>query len=382
MKRKSVLGIAATVLLLCGLIRGAAAQSFGVPVYAKAPAAAPVRLAAKADTTYVEDFNEDRVVDLQDVIWLSRNGMVDSAHTRLDYHRDGKFDLLDVMTLMVNILQGNLSMVIHGGDGIYPLMGRVMEGAVGLSGVHIYVRGAGLDTTFLTNNLGMFQLDGLKNGEYVVRAARGNYKITPDSLNVTINGDTLMIPNITAVYSGFGVLGKVTADSLGLPMVNIRAQGVGIDTTVVSDGAGKYRIIGLPAGSYVLRPSREYYTFTPDSLLISLGAGQTVDAPEIKAKFNNPTQVNLHKISGKITCSSGGLSNILVYLYDSTGKQIHSLTDQTGTFYFLVPDGRYTIIPMSYIGYAYNPISWETTVGGYDLSGMIFYMYGVENPVP
>ncbi len=382
MKRTTAFSVAAAgLMLLCGLVLDAAAQSFVVPIYAKKSAAAPVRLAANVDTTYVEDFNEDGVVDLQDVIWLRRNGMVDSMHTRCDYLRDGRFDLLDVMNLMVNIRLGNLTMVIRG-NGVYPLMGRVMDGAVGLSGVHIYVRGTELDTALLTNTLGMFRLEGMKNGDYVVRAARGNYKINPDSLNVTIKGDSLMIPDIMAVYSGYGVLGKVTLDSVGLPMVSMRIKGGTVDTAVVTDGAGKYRIIGLLAGTYVLRPSLQYYTFTPDSMVLVVGAGQTVSVPDIKAKFNNPTQITLRKISGRITCSSGGISNIPVYLFDGSGKSIHTLSDQTGSFYFLVPDGKYTILPFAYIGYAYNPVSYEATVAGFDVAGVMFFMYGVESPVP
>lgn len=349
-------------------------------VLAQAAPAAASQLAAKVDTTYVEDYNNDRLMDMQDVFWLIRNGMTVHADSLCDYNRDGRFSLMDVMALLVNIRQGRLTPVLHG--GVYLIKGRVMDGTAGLIDVKVTVRGMGLDTSLTTNNAGAFRLTSVENGSYRLLFYKRNYRFTPDSMNVTVKGDSLIIPNIPAVYSGYGVVGRIfNQDSVGLPMVGVHVVGMGRDTTVFSDYEGRYRIVSsFTAGVYILRPSREYYTFTPDSLVLSMGSVLTIDAPLIMAKFNNPTQVTLHKISGRITCTSGGLGNIQVFLIDEKGQQTKTLTDGFGSFSFLAPDGRYVLAPMAYIGYAYNPMSYDVLVNGFDLTNISFFQYGVEFP--
>ncbi len=380
MKNKAPIRYMGAVLLIFLFAQAAPVVAQSDAIQALNETAASTSLAAKIDTTYVEDYNGDRLIDMQDVLWLIRNGMKAHADSVCDYNRDGRFSLMDVMVLLVNIRQGRLTPVIHG--GVYLIKGRVMDGAVGLSDVSVSVRGTGFDTTFMTNNAGAFRLTGVENGAYRVLLYKRNYRFTPDSLNVTVNGDSLIIPNIPAVYSGYGVVGRVfDQDSVGLAMVGIRVVGAGRDTTVYTDGEGRYRVVSsFSAGVYVLRPSREYYTFTPDSLVLNMGSVLTIDAPLIKAKFNNPAQITLHKITGRVSCTSGGLGNIQVFLIDDKGQQTKTLTDGFGSFYFLVPDGHYVVVPMAFIGYAYNPLSYDLMITGYDVTNISFFQYGVEVP--
>lgn len=362
-------------LILAATAGQARAQSFAVAIPAPA-----TRLAAVGDTVYVEDFNGDGVVDARDAVWLLRHIAESPDDISCDYNRDGRVNVGDVLALIKNINVGRLTPLIpHAGK--YPLMGRVVEGGAGVAWITISIRGESVDTSVQTSELGMYKLENLESGRYTLRPSRNNYRFVPDSLIVSVEGDTLFVPDIQATFSGYAVNGTVLLDTVGtvgLAEVSIRITGPGKDTTVTSDGLGKYRVVGLSAGDYVFRPQKEYYTFNPDSLIVTVRAGQSTVVPEFKAKFSNPSQITMRRIGGRVWCSSGGISNVRIII-KSAQNEYSTLSNQDGYYSVMVPEGRYSVIPVFSIGYAFNPIQYDATITGSDLLDLNFFMYGLES---
>lgn len=73
----------------------------------------------------------------------------------------------------------------------------------------------------------------------------------------------------------FTITGTVTANGAGLADVTIVLGGAESDTTTTNDN-GEYTFADLPAGTYTVTPTREGYTFAPESLTMTFpGAGTT-----------------------------------------------------------------------------------------------------------
>ena len=102
MKNKAPIRYMGAVLLIFLFAQAAPVVAQSDAIQALNETAASTSLAAKIDTTYVEDYNGDRLIDMQDVLWLIRNGMKAHADSVCDYNRDGRFSLMDVMVLLVN----------------------------------------------------------------------------------------------------------------------------------------------------------------------------------------------------------------------------------------------------------------------------------------
>ncbi|MEA2063971.1 MAG: hypothetical protein U9P14_09765, partial [Gemmatimonadota bacterium] len=87
--------------------------------------------------------------------------------------------------------------------------------------------------------------------------------------------------------------------------------------------------------------------------------------------------VKTYFIKGMVYCASGSFVNVTIML-QSADTTLTTLTDGSGIYYFNIPDGYYTIVPV-YSGYGFDPILIEVLIKGEDLYNQNFLIYGYES---
>lgn len=176
-----------------------------------------------------------------------------------------------------------------GASGIH-VGGRVLQtvsgttGTTPLGGATMTLAGRGTTTT---NGNGFFIFTGLPQGTHTLTPSKDYYGFTPESSSITVSDHRLDL-SFTGAYAGvlYTISGKV-ATSAGTPVMGVKLQieappaGTG---TAFSDTYGNYVIGSLPAGTYIVTPFREGYTFEPASSTVSVGPNQT--GRNFSAAFN------------------------------------------------------------------------------------------------
>ena|SRR5271163_2577057 len=76
------------------------------------------------------------------------------------------------------------------GTQTWSISGRINPASVG-SGTNVTLTGMGLNKTASTDTNGDYSVGGLANGEYTVTPTRTDYRFTPASQDVTINGQNV-----------------------------------------------------------------------------------------------------------------------------------------------------------------------------------------------
>ena len=96
---------------------------------------------------------------------------------------------------------------------------------------------------------------------------------------------------------------------------------------------------------------------------------------DITATSTGGTAQTLYKITGRVFCAVGGLSNVEVVM---TGDMDAStVTDASGNFTFTVPNGVYTVVGLPIPQYQlFNPSSYNVVVEGEDVANIDFYGFG------
>jgi hypothetical protein len=294
-------------------------------------------------TQYREDYNGDGSVNIADVIALLLFQRDNPGDPGGDYDGDGTSDVADAIALIINIHNESLTP-----SETFSLSGRVVESGKGVEGVDIRINGpAGLGKV-TTDSDGMFCIENLPDGTYSLWFKKAEYNYT---------------------FSG-----KVLENSIGLPGVTLNVQGVGIDTTVVTDSEGLYTIDGLLDAQYSVLPVKENYSFTPISLSVSIW-GESVTATDIIATPIGASPATLYTVSGRITCPVQAQINVQVLL---TGDmEASTITDGNGFYSFSVPNGAYTIVGIPNPAFQmFNPTSYDITVDGQDILDLNFSAWG------
>lgn len=322
---------------------------------------------------YKQDINKDGNVNIVDVVALLIMGLEDPESPVADYTDNGECDISDVTSLMLSIMTGNLSQL-----ETFPVTGRVVENGQGMAGVVLVIACDNLGEVeyvqTATDSAGMYRFE-LIDGIYELKPIIQNwyYNFEPDEFEVIINGDSIILPDIAATLASNILSGRVLEDSIGLADVAVSVKGVGVDTTVVTDSLGAYRVEGLFNAPYVIMSTKENYTFAPYSLVVKM-EGDSI-APDIMATPSGPTPVELYKIGGRIYCTVLPLSNVQVLLMRD--MEASTVTDANGNYIFVVPNGNYTIIGVPHPTLQlFNPTSHAVTVDGQDIFNLDFFAYG------
>jgi hypothetical protein len=169
----------------------------------------------------------------------------------------------------------NAAQAVGGSEPVLPgsITGQVTDAEDGstISGAEV---SDGIRTA-LTDGAGMYTIDGVPPGSYQVVASKEGYQ-TSSSTVAVLEGDTAVadfsLSEIVAVPGS--ITGLVTDANDGSPIVGATVtDGVGTATT---DGAGKYTLADVPAGSHEVTASKEGYESS--CLMVDVLSGTTAVA--------------------------------------------------------------------------------------------------------
>lgn len=323
-----------------------------------------------AESFYKQDINKDGSANIVDVVALLLLGKDDPENPVADYTDDDKCDISDVISLLLNIMKGDLTEL-----EAFPLTGRVVVNDQGVEGVVILLESSAGWGQTTTDADGVYSFD-VYDGMYGVKPIIRNWSYTfdPEEMEVRVNGNSITVPDIAATLASFTLSGRVLEDSIGLADVSVSVKGEGgIDTTLVTDSDGMYCIQGLLNAPYTVVPQKENYIFSPYSMALKMDGDTT--APDIQAALAGPTPVEVYMIEGMVYCTVAPLSNVQVLLMGD--MEASTVTDGNGLYTFAVPNGKYLIIGVPIPMYqVFNPISHEVIVNDQDVLNINFFGYG------
>jgi len=319
---------------------------------------------------YKQDITGDGSVNIMDVVALLLLSRDDPCHPVADFTDDGEYDIRDLTSLMLNIMKGDLSL-----PEAFPLVGRVVEKGRGVPGVLMVCEGPSGWFQTATDSDGYYRFNDLYDGRYKVKPVLKSYYYTFDTeeLEAIINGDSMTLPDIQATYAAYTLSGRIAEDGLGLEGVLVTVTGAGVDTVVVTDSLGMFRVDSLFNAPYSIVPSLEDYIFDPSTWSVYMQGDSLIQ--DINAIRAGGTLPDLYTIGGMVFCSVQPLSNVQVLL---TGdKQAGTVTDAGGLYSFSVPDGSYTIIVVPIpLFQVFNPSTHTVEVQGQDITNLNFYGFG------
>ncbi|HQK92290.1 MAG TPA: DUF2012 domain-containing protein, partial [Armatimonadota bacterium] len=166
-----------------------------------------------------------------------------------------------------------------------------------------------------------------------------------------------MASAVGAVYS---ITGTVTAGGVGLEGVSLTADdGAGHVGGATTAADGTFIIADLPPGAYVVTPHKVEYTFSPSSMLVTIG-------PDATGKDFAGTR-NTYVVSGTVRVGADPLAGVVIDA--GGGRAATTAADGTYSLSGLVA-GTYTLTP-SKAEYTFAPGALEVTVGP-DVAGQDF----------
>ncbi|HUU26262.1 MAG TPA: carboxypeptidase-like regulatory domain-containing protein [archaeon] len=320
---------------------------------------------------YKEDINQDEVTDVSDAIALLLLGQNDPESPVADYNDDGEYNIIDVISLLINMRDENLTPL-----PTFTITGKVLLNSQGAEGVVIVIEGGEVWKQVTTDSLGIYRFEDIPDGMYEVKPIIRNwyYSFLPEDCEVKINGNSLTLPNIEASLASNTLRGRILLDNVGLSDVTVSIKGELLDTSIVTDSNGIYRIEGLYNAPYTVVPQKENYSFTPYTFAVVLN-GDSVVARDIIASPVGPEPVQVYNVTGRVICTVQPLSSVTVLV--AGDMEVSTVTDANGFFYFLLPNGNYKIIAVPIpLLQVFNPVSIDFTVNGQDVGNLEFIGFG------
>ena len=320
---------------------------------------------------YKQDINRDGEVNVVDVVAMLLMGRDDPESPVADYTDDGEYGMSDVTALLLNIMKGELSM-----PESFVITGRVVENDQGLAGVVMVCDGESSEWSQTYTDADGYYSFEVTDDEYELKPIIRNWYYTfepEEGFEAVVNGNSVTLPDVQATYAAFALNGRVMLGDLVLEGVSISVKGEGVDTTLVTDSEGLFRVDSLLNAPYIVAPTLEDYTFDPMSMAVHMVSDSTIQ--DIQAAPVGATPVEVHVISGMVFCSVSPLSNVQVLLLGD--KQAGTVTDAGGLFSFAVPDGSYTLVAVPIpLFQVFNPASYVFEVQGADVTNLNFMGFG------
>lgn len=217
-----------------------------------------------------------------------------------------------------------------------------------------------------TDNAGNYLFKGLGKGTYTVTPSKLHYEFDPESKRATIQDTSVTGVDFTAEQPH--ISGHVADDDgVGLPGFTVNLTGTQAQSAT-TNGDGEYIFRDLPEGDYVVTPQGSC-DFAPVSTPVKI-KHSSVDNIDFLA--------DTLKITGTVSPAPGEPDNIndRVYmeLLDKDGKKTtETTTNSSGVYAFrgLYP-GDYTVQPMRFPGYTFNPGDHAVTLVDQDATGIDF----------
>lgn len=225
---------------------------------------------------------------------------------------------------------------------------------------------SGLSHTGIADSAGVFRLDGLPVGRYIVSAASGPRCAIRPGVNVMPNGTTQVALDLVPTGSLGGVLTLGGSASAKAASGNAGATVwvAGTSFSAVTTDSGEYTIAGIPVGSaYTVMATRAGYTVaTAGGLAVSAGSTTAVPAMEIAPTDNQSPQITTLAatpasvpagMASRLDVSASDIDgDALTYAWSAgegtlssppTGSSVRWTAPPTGGFYIVtvvVSDGR------------------------------------------
>ena len=266
----------------------------------------------------------------------------------------------------------------------YQISGMVLdltklEGQAGIQGVTIQLTGKTTDGVAVnlsktTDSEGKYSFTGLSNGAYTVTPISAAYNFEPESQKVTIASANALNINFYAgtgyIISGSIAKGESSSDNESLSsflvelykdnatlMVIPLSQKTAINT-VNADAKGNFVFIGVPPGSYIVKPKKEGYGFEPlfynvvvrndsvSNLLFTATKGLYISGKVVNIIGIGQSNITLtiDNVSG--TESSQAAKTVTskdgVYSFTglSSGDYVISISDDLKDYYQSLPESR------------------------------------------
>lgn len=300
--------------------------------------------------------------------FLVNNGNYIITPSKTDYSFSPGSMALSINGSSWNGVNFSASTSVTGGT-TYTISGTVSN--VG-SGATVMLSGPSAATT-MTDANGNYTFSGLANGSYTVSASKQEFSVTPNNLNITVNGANQTGINFTgSAYTGttYTIAGRVaTSTSAGVGDVMVVLSGQ-MYITVFTNQDGYYTFSNIQSGSYTISPDKEGYYFDPSNTAVY-----------VTGNLNNynftasQAQANTYTIYGQLR-GDGSLVSYQSVNLTGAGVSRSTMTDFSGSYSFPgLPNGSYTINPavMGYSGeVATVPDYRSVTINGADSYGNDF----------
>ena len=217
----------------------------------------------------------------------------------------------------------------------HKITGRVARSnGQAMSGVTVTLSGSQSGTATTDSN-GDYSFTNLPAGsDYTVTPSRAGYDFAPASKSfVGLGAD--QTADFTVTPGNFAVAGRVTSGGAGLSGVTITLSG-SRSATATTDSNGGYSFTVSSEGTYTVTPSKQHYTFAPQS--------QSFTNPVANRTADFNATLNRHNITGRVTKAGGvGVSGVTVAL--SGGQTATTTTDSNGNYTLagVAEGGNYTV---------------------------------------
>ncbi|HEY3129232.1 MAG TPA: carboxypeptidase regulatory-like domain-containing protein [Acidobacteriota bacterium] len=255
---------------------------------------------------------------------------------------------------------------------------------VGLRDITVRLSNGDVTTT---DEGGFYQFLNLGPGSYEVRPESKIYDFDPPSRTFTVSppvakdevitGLNITALDFTASAKTYSISGAVK-DSSGNAISGVTVTAGPASAT--TDAKGNYTISGLSPGTYQLRPSKTNYVFTPNSQTITIVDQNVTAAPFVGSFVAPPPPSSTFAISGTVTTPGGApVAGVLIDVCPGSAVPCppgtgtyNAMTDASGNYQVMVPNGTYTIAPSHPIYSIFNPPTRTVTVSGANVSGQNF----------
>jgi hypothetical protein len=156
------------------------------------------------------------------------------------------------------------------GSSIFSIAGTISPSAGG-SGVTVSL-GGGSEATTTTDSSGNYRFSGLYAGSYTVTPTRTGVSFNPPSRVVTATGSDITGVNFSSTQSPINIkISGTVSPAAGGAGVKL-ALGGSLSAVTTTDSLGNYTFSDLPAGSYVVTPSKSGVKFAPSAQRVTAAA--------------------------------------------------------------------------------------------------------------
>ena len=208
--------------------------------------------------------------------------------------------------------------------------------------------------TTTTTSLGAYSFVHLAAGSWTVKPSKDGTTFSP------VYRTYALPPTVSvADFTGSGALtgsfiSGLVKNAAGAAMANVSVglyQNDQLLTSATTNTEGRYYLVNLAAGTYVVRPSQSGVAFDPVSKSVTL-------PPSVTTVNFGVISLQRSTISGLVRTSTGvGLVGVSVGLYQNDVLKQSAVTSTEGRYTFSnLTDGTYVVRP-STTSYAFDPVS-------------------------